>query len=341
MQEHPSFSGSVEVLLATARRPEYLEIALESVVKQNLGNRIDRVVVSENGNDRRSESVAGRFSDRLPIEYRFKSPLLSPLEHRASLFEGGAADYIAFLCDDDWWLDGFLARSLVGLDGHNECVAAFSASFWCKHEHDTEGTRYFPLALRTVAGATEVPVRLSGDQVHAAAWIVTPFHFSTMVARKGPLRRAASKLRNFDPFNIDRLLEMLLSVEGDILFFPQFGAGIRQHETNWSIVEKRESALRSDCQAVRFARSSAQSLGCDVVGFWKDRLKQLSLSERREILRALARIYEWDELRQLGLIRSAAGTGATGALREIGLRYGGKISAALPVSLRRQIKRLI
>jgi hypothetical protein len=302
-------SRDVEVIIPTANRPEFLCAALQSVVSQCRDAEISRVVVSENGGNKDSWDVVRRFEGSLSIEYRFRSPVLPPLDHWIAVFEESRADYVAFLCDDDWWYDGHLRRSLDFLERHSGCASSFAASFFTPSEAAVTGQFYFPTGLRRSRQGFQPfePSVMTTQQVHSAAWLVTPFHSSTMVARTGALQRAASRLRGLDFFNIDRLLEINLSQEGALLFFPQLGAGVRLHAENWTLLEKRERLLESDRNAVRLIEASALAGGFDLAEFWKLRILSLPMNERKELIGAMVRIRGWSAVERTGITDSAFG----------------------------------
>jgi len=66
----------VSVLIPTAKRPDLLHTALESVDRQTEIARIGEVVVIENGEDRGSADVCKRFPN-LPIRYLYRNPTVS------------------------------------------------------------------------------------------------------------------------------------------------------------------------------------------------------------------------------------------------------------------------
>src|SRR5262245_27603154 len=102
----------ISVLIPTAGRPKLLETALQSVVNQTAAGEIEEVVVSENRLNRNSEAVCRRFP-MLPIRFALQDPHLSQGHNFDFLFNTARAEYVAVLCDDDWWGSGHLHGALA------------------------------------------------------------------------------------------------------------------------------------------------------------------------------------------------------------------------------------
>jgi hypothetical protein len=308
--------NSIEVIIATANRPHLLEVALDSVVAQLRHCAIDRVVVSENGGNRASERVVERFRNSLVIDYRYRESPVPALDHWRMVFEESCCEYIAFLCDDDWWYEGHLRRATEELGSRPECASFFAASFFCPGEGQDGGRIYVPESLKQCSGAcwSSVPVRLTSEQVHAAAWVATPFHSSTLVARSAALKRAAEMLVGIEFFNIDRVLEIALSLQGPTLFSFTPSAGVRIHLQNWTASERLERMLSSDLATARLIQASASKFGFDVLEFWGRQLEAMDRPDRRTLVRSVARVQGWTEIKRMGLDRCL---GATGAKRRL------------------------
>jgi hypothetical protein len=218
------------VLLPTAARPEMLRTALRSVAEQTAVEKIARVIVSENGGARDSESVCAEFS-ALPIQYLFRSPALTPLEHGRLLLQSApGTDYTAVLHDDDWWTPHHLADAFAALDANPEASACGAGHFVVAGESamlDCSGNLF--------------PWFAAGFPAHAAWWKIsrlnvllgellgTLAHYSTLVMRSAALRHAAHIFDLGNTFDNDRMLVFALAGAGPFLFRPLPGAFVRNH----------------------------------------------------------------------------------------------------------------
>ena len=120
---------SISVVIPTAGQPDFLDCALRSVARQTVVHEIEEVLVSENLSDLRSRAICERFP-QLPIKYVLQNPPLTLVQNYEYLLRESRAEFIAFLCDDDWWGAGHLQAALSALEKHEGAVAWFSACFY-------------------------------------------------------------------------------------------------------------------------------------------------------------------------------------------------------------------
>lgn len=272
----PAGDGSamprVTVLIPTAARPETLEITLRGVARQTAVAQIAEIVVSENLGDPRSRAVCEMFPE-LPITYRLREPRLgNMMQHAAHLFGEVGTELVAFVCDDDIWAPGHLQSAMDSLDRHPSASAHFSGFISAESELSSSGTFWAP-PLFWLAGGQ--PPRWSEyvyglQEVLALSWILTPFQWSTLVARQPAVAAAAPALTDSPHlFYADRMLIVALAHQGSLIFDPAVDTLYRVYEGNWARGQDpavlRE--LLSECASLIVA--DAQAEGVDLAGVWR------------------------------------------------------------------------
>lgn len=237
----------VNVIIATANRPQMLRQALRSVSAQTVRDRISTVLVSENGGNPESRQICAEFPD-LPLHYVFRDPSTSPFEHGRILFSEGLRDeFTAILHDDDWWAPCHLEYAVESLEGLGHAAAYYSSVFEVTGETSVlrcDHNFFFWF------GAGYLPLTsiwdLSRSQVILASLLATPGRFSALVARTEALRRSANSVVNTrNPFDTDRMLTLELSKAGTILYNPLPQVFIRSHalQDQWSFVTEKRIEL--------------------------------------------------------------------------------------------------
>ncbi|MCF8169248.1 MAG: glycosyltransferase, partial [Rhodoferax sp.] len=89
----------VSVLIPTHNRPDYLELALNSVLNQSYQN--IEIVISDNGDDDLSQQRLLPYLDRYPNIKYFKKQGLTAKQNFRKCFEIATGEYINYLMDDD------------------------------------------------------------------------------------------------------------------------------------------------------------------------------------------------------------------------------------------------
>jgi len=220
----------VSVLIPTRSRPDYLRRALQSVATQTAVRGIHEVVVIENGGDLRSQTVCEAFTD-LPIRYVFNDPPV-PMSHWADRVFGtpsSASEYIAFLCDDDWWYPGHLQTATTCLDVRPACVATWSRVLETNETLRAATVRGGTVWLVTNARGDESECEIDAAQMLTANLLTTAVHISGFVGRQSVIRTILPRLCNGNPFDIDRHLAVLMAVQGENVFLMSPTVGVRQH----------------------------------------------------------------------------------------------------------------
>lgn len=227
--------NTITVLVPTANRPVLLASALASIARQSALARVTNVLVSENAGARESEGVCRQYAS-LPIRYLFQEPALTPVRHLHVLFtRSDLADWVALLCDDDWWGPGHLQAMVEALEGHPEAVVAYGNCQLTDAEPAGQARTYHPAAfhLRPPGAGRLAPMLFCREEVLISTWVHTPFHFSGMLARRAALARAAEHLLKAHPYYADRILFAALGLMGSAVFEPLPQVFIRRHEGNY------------------------------------------------------------------------------------------------------------
>ncbi len=89
----------VSVLIPTHNRPDYLEIALKSVLEQSYEN--IEIIISDNGDDGLSEQRIAPYLERHPNIIYYRKQGMSALENFGKCLELSQGEYINYLMDDD------------------------------------------------------------------------------------------------------------------------------------------------------------------------------------------------------------------------------------------------
>jgi len=259
----------LSVIVPTASRPEFLETALQSISRQTAASEIHEVLVSENLQNRASEAICRKFPE-LPIRYILQDPPLSQVGHFDYLFRTARAEFVALVCDDDWWAPGHLQAALEALVKDGDAVARFSACLYLPSEVDTRGWIFRSPMLWLAAGRPSYCDlwRLRQDQGLATAWLMTPFHTSSIVVRREALLSAAPHVVRSHVYQADRTLHARLATTGRILYDPIVDTFVRWHPgalTQRLASAERESAYR-ECTEQIYKLSFEH--GIDPVSAW-------------------------------------------------------------------------
>lgn len=218
------------VLITTAKRPHFLPTALESVARQTALGRIGEVIVIENGEDRRSESVCRKFPN-LPIKYIYRNPPIPLSKWMVGTLSEASLPFVAMLHDDDWWLDFHLERSLRKLDQQKNLSAIYSSYFVAESErdwfHGINGnfTAWFGNDHRI----NPEEIQLDFKQVFITSLLQSGFHLSTLVCRRSMIKGCFPAFDDGNEFDVDRTLPVELSRYGDIVFHETPSVTVRSH----------------------------------------------------------------------------------------------------------------
>lgn len=269
----------VTVLIPTAARPETLEMTLRGVERQTAVGEIAEVIVSENLSDERSREVCRKFPE-LPISYKLREPpLANMMRHAEVLFAEADSELVAFVCDDDIWSPGHLQSAIESLDRNPDSVAHFSGFISAESELSMSGAMWAPSLLWLAAGRPPKMSEYVYDQamVLALAWIVTPFQWSTLVART-PVVAVAAPALTASPhfFYADRMLITALAEQGKIILDPAVDTLYRVYPGNWARGQSAEhlEELLAECEAL--VLSEAQRAGIDVPALWDGLLSDMT-----------------------------------------------------------------
>lgn len=108
----PAVSSSLQIILLSRDRPNYLREALQSALSQ-LGERIE-VIVSDNSD---SEDVSRMLAKEFPtVSCIRRKPTLSFIEHVGAVIDSATADLLVMFHDDDVMLEGYVRKLRNSLD---------------------------------------------------------------------------------------------------------------------------------------------------------------------------------------------------------------------------------
>ena len=265
---------SISVVIPTAGQPDFLDCALRSVARQTVVHEIEEVLVSENLSDLRSRAICERFP-QLPIKYVLQNPPLTLVQNYEYLLRESRAEFIAFLCDDDWWGAGHLQAALSALEKHEGAVSWFSACFYSVSDVPANGWVFRSPGLWLAAGKPDVTDlwSLEPHRVLAVNWILTPFHFSSMVLCRQPAMNALPAMTGAHGYQVDRIYYSELSAGGTTLYEPLPDTFVRWRQDNATLrvarVE-RDSIFRKATEEI-WRRSVRR--GVDLVAAWHEYLR--------------------------------------------------------------------
>jgi predicted O-linked N-acetylglucosamine transferase (SPINDLY family)/glycosyltransferase involved in cell wall biosynthesis len=106
----PSFEGAkppqvdsrlpkVSILMPTHNRPDYAELALQSILAQTWSNL--EIVISDNSTDELTRERFAPYLARYPNIRYLRSPGLGPLDNFLNCYRNATSDYVNYLMDDD------------------------------------------------------------------------------------------------------------------------------------------------------------------------------------------------------------------------------------------------
>jgi glycosyltransferase involved in cell wall biosynthesis len=112
----------VSVLIPTYNRPEYLQQAIESAVKQTY--RHIEIIVSDNCSPENPQALVESFNDPRIKFYR-NSTNLGLVTNVLTCLRMARGKYVATLLDDDIWHEDFLANLVPPLEANPDLTIAF------------------------------------------------------------------------------------------------------------------------------------------------------------------------------------------------------------------------
>jgi len=223
-------SMQISILLPTCKRPEMLRTALKSIATQNALSHISEIIVIENGEDRRSESVCSEF-EKLPINYIFNSIPIPPGRRNAlESLRHIKEERMAILFDDDWWTENHLERGIQSFSFAEDVVASYGACAWIESE-DHYLKQLFGQYNMWFA-TDEKPIgdrwRFQLQQMLVANLISTSCHFSSLIVNRSAWAECIEELDD-NPFDTDRIIATQLCTKGSVILDRIPSVMIRQH----------------------------------------------------------------------------------------------------------------
>ena len=122
----------VSIVTPTYNRPDYLQVALTSAVRQTYRN--IEIIVSDNCSGENPQAIIDSFQDPR-IRFSRNEKNLGMFANTMKAFKMARGKYVASLLDDDMWAEDFLAK----LVPHLEANPDLSLAFCDHHVIDAEG----------------------------------------------------------------------------------------------------------------------------------------------------------------------------------------------------------
>jgi glycosyltransferase involved in cell wall biosynthesis len=119
----------ISVIVPTRNRPALLREALESIRRLERDGLVLEILVGDNGDDPLTQEVAREFGAS-----HLRAPRVGAAAARNVCLDVVTGDYVAFLDDDDVWLDGHLIPHLALLRARPDLEAVFSQRVWADTE---------------------------------------------------------------------------------------------------------------------------------------------------------------------------------------------------------------
>jgi len=112
----------VSVVIPTYNRPEYLQQAIASAVKQTYQN--IEIIVSDNCSPESPQAIIESFHDSR-IRFWRHPENIGMLPNQMHAFKMARGKYVASLHDDDMWNEDFLAKLIPPLEANPNLIMAF------------------------------------------------------------------------------------------------------------------------------------------------------------------------------------------------------------------------
>lgn len=112
----------VSVIIPTYNRPQYLQAAIASVLRQTVQD--FEVIVSDDGSVENPQSLVAAFQDPR-IRFRRNATNLGIAWNATQALQLAQGNYIASLNDDDLWTERFLETLITPLEQNSDLVTSF------------------------------------------------------------------------------------------------------------------------------------------------------------------------------------------------------------------------
>lgn len=226
------------ILIPTNNRPGFLLRALDSIGRQTVMTKIEKVIVSENGGCIESGQVCEQMMDehKLPIQWVLRDDKTSASEHGRLIFRDHRnfcnTEFTAILHDDDWWRADHLANGLYSLK-HNP-----GASFYGSNHFDVHGEQSLLYCSSNMFGwfTADFPLLTSawvipGEKLILAQILGLICHYSSMIVRTDALKQSTPLFEEpGSEYDNDRMLQFRLGQLGSVVYNPIPEIFIRQHD---------------------------------------------------------------------------------------------------------------
>ena len=264
----------ISVVVPTADRPDLLRTTLASIARQSALALVEEVIVSENLGSLETAAVCEEFPE-IPITFVMQDPPLDSFEHFARILTMARSEYVAIVCDDDWWTPGHLATAIRNLDREPSASAHVSCYVAAASEFPSTGVFWGLGAIWLAAGRPDPiePYVLDLAQVLALAWAFTPFSFTTLVARREALPKSLQEmLQSPHTYYEDRMLFTALAKHGPIVYEPLVDTYYRAHAGGWERGKDPEFIQTLLRQCSDYVMGLARDVGVDPPALWREYL---------------------------------------------------------------------
>lgn len=280
----------ISIVVPTRKRPDMLRSALQSIRNQSRLDLVSELLVSENGEDVRSERVCNSM-DGLPLRFCRQSPALSIAGHFKWLANEASSEWIAWLADDDMWGRYHIEEAARLLKEHPAAVAYAGESVTVLND-----------SRSAIYGFRETVHSMHGEMPHTftPCWIwsqedmllntllQTPLNMWAMVFRKSALLEALESLVPSDAgYESDRLFLWRLASLGPVLVGREVSMFYRTHQNNtWADIWRKDPAeqQRMTRQYIDTILDEAEAKGMPTREMWHEVWQSLDDSARKRVL---------------------------------------------------------
>ncbi len=179
----------VSVIIPTYNRPEFLQVAIASVLQQTYQN--FEIIVSDDCSAENPQALVESWQDPR-IRFRRNPQNLGIGLNATYAFQAAKGKYVASLNDDDWWQPDFLEKLVLPLEADPELVLAF-----CDH-YSADATGAIDVAATEAQTKRWKRDRLPAG-IYPSFWKIGLVDQSVYIASAAVLRR--------DAINWDKLFE--------------------------------------------------------------------------------------------------------------------------------------
>lgn len=227
-------SSRISIGIPTARRPDMLRSALQSVANQSRLDLISEVLVSENGGDAKSLDVCREFP-QLPIRYITQTKLLEPYNHFLRVVESLNGIWVALLGDDDMWGRYHLEEAWCALSSNTDAIGYVGQAVIVGNESRQVLSGYgrlFPSIIEATSESFAPYWRWNSEDLLMDSLCVTPLNLWSLVGRKKEILQSMDVFRPPSGLDADRLMWWELARQGTLIVGREVSLFYRVHQNS-------------------------------------------------------------------------------------------------------------